>query len=125
MMKEELFKKLLVYMNNLEGFVSQEIPDLFLDIIKWGRGMFFVDIVICLACSLILFFAIRQLFKKDKYGEYVWEDDPPRTLCSLIVGILCLITLLCTFGEGIDNLKAFIAPKLYLIDYLTGNLGKT
>ena len=26
--------------------------------------------------------------------------------------------------EGLDNLKALIAPKLYLIDYLTGSLGR-
>lgn len=114
-MKEELFSKLLSYMNNIEGFVSQEIPDIFQQMISYGR---ISSTFHCILFLLLIFVCCRVVMEANKKSLDL-DCDVAFTisLCSSLLGILFIVLLFCSTGRFI---KAFFAPKLYLIDYLIG-----
>lgn len=105
-MDKEFNAQLLTYLNDTAAFAKEQLPDVANQIILWG----IVGNLILFLCSAIF---TAFAFKKSKplEGEnFLKEVALP--IGGVVSAIICVFALY-------DMLQAIIAPKLYIINYLT------
>jgi hypothetical protein len=119
-MKDDIYEKFadkaLQYLNGTEAFLKEQLPDYFQQVVKYHavEGWIYVGIGVLVTLAAI-YFTKRVLIMgaADKYNEsYV---------ALFIIGAVVAVF---SFGITIKNfttaLKATIAPKVFIIDYLRG-----
>ena len=97
-------------------FLSGEIPKLVLEILKFHAWEASIYLSFQL---LIFFFGIYIAVKIHKnIGKQYWSDEFPFILLQCIPAVMSLILL-----PAIDNIirlvKIIVAPRLYLIEYIS------
>lgn len=118
-MKEDLMKKMLDWINNIESFAAEQIPDFAEQVVQWGIFEGLCGICMSLLGSVVLsilcikFYTQMKVAKaKDKWAGDVW------LALTMICGIGSAATFIFPLNIFIfQTIKAIAAPKLYLIDY--------
>jgi len=95
-------------------FASEQLPLLVEEIIQWGMVSHFVWAAVFFIPVICMFRVIRCAWKfAHKDNDY--NDGPPAVAFSVIGFVLAGIPLMYNLLAG---LKALIAPRLYLIEFL-------
>ena len=116
-MKEELFKELLRMIKSMSNFTIEQAPDAARQILEYGVWDAQFSIMIWVIPAVIaLLFAIWLVVWMIKEVEI-----DPAPLVFILVAIS--IVLFCVAGANYKDIKQIeIAPKVYLIDYISDRL---
>lgn len=120
-MKEELLKQIVPIIEmTKEGIIKaaeiiqEQAPQVVAEIYKWeflkGMGSLFVGLIILI---ISIFFVCRLII----WGSKDWSNRPEIMLVILLIMPICLGIAL--ISEGSKCLQILIAPKLFLIEYLS------
>jgi len=110
-MKEDIYSKLLDYVNKTEMFFNDQLPDFFNQIINYGKYMGIIGLLISIFIVVLSIFII----KNNKHTDY--ESIKFATKYFVFFAVLCLFGLCIVYQIDVVY-KAFFAPKLYILDYL-------
>lgn len=116
-MNEKLIDELLNYMERTKDFITQECPELILEILKYHKILNFCNITIflpILIISLIVFIYFWKFPYVDKY-----DCTSTGTLISMMISgfssVFCFIILI----QSVEALiKIYTAPKYFIIHCL-------
>ena len=116
-MKDEVVKKLLQYLGNVESFLSSEIPATLKEFVSYGivsNLVFLIISVVILGLSITLVFKSFKI-KAGRGYETLAEGSVKHligTIVGFILGIISLISCLLYLEYF---LMACLAPRVYLI----------
>lgn len=103
------------------AIVQAQIPDIVHQILKWelissilGAILFLILFGICVK---ILYLAHKQT-EEDAYPDDIWLWLP------IVSGVGGVASLIASIVNLFQALEIWIAPKVYLIDYLKSLMGK-
>ena len=107
-------------------FLQTQAPELATEIIRWGiysNGVAIaISVLVFLGTFVILFFLIHKK-KTDENWAWLWSDDCQFGIVSCILSTAAVIVVpfvsLLVFSQHIGPfIKAVIAPRLYILEYL-------
>jgi predicted regulator of amino acid metabolism with ACT domain len=108
--------------NNLiqvKAFAIEQAPDVCRQIIAWeiAQG---VTIAVVACVITWLFFRKMKLFKAacDDMEVYNRDGDVPVLIVAVLLGFASAISVIFALVEGAESVKAIVAPKLVLIEYI-------
>lgn len=113
-MKEQVWQQLVEYLQKVEDFASEQLPELILQVLRYEKIMAITTTVVA-TLVLILFAFISYTYwkdpKRDQYGMRSGEScigiALPIFLSVIFWGLLCTsVTAL---------IKLYVAPKYYLL----------
>lgn len=114
--------ELLAWAKSGSGFVTEQIPLLVKEIIRWGlaeKAIYCSIGIILLSLGIILFRYLHthRSWLRQALNSYN-EDVPAMSLCILTLAAN-LVGALIFFINLHDFIKILVAPRLYLIEYLS------
>ena len=116
-MKDEVVKKLLQYLGNVESFLSSELPATLKEFVSYGivsNLVFLIISVVILGLSITLVFKSFKI-KAGRGYETLAEGSVKHLIGAIMgftMGTISLITGLLAVS---DFLMAYLAPRVYLI----------
>lgn len=124
-MKEYLLKELTGLVELTKGGLGKavevlqvEAPEIIRQILAWEFCLSIIRFLALITFLSLTIICLTKEFNKTKSIErYTFFDNPlPYALPSIILGIFSLVSLMTS---DFTWLKILIAPKLFLIEYLT------
>lgn len=118
-------------------FVKEETPKLVKEFLHWNFALSLLKFCWHIIWIILLFLGgkkcVEVWMNEEKYPSVhaSWEigaysNEPPAQwvlalICTIIIGVLSLITVIFTLTEGfnIDWVQIWVAPRVYLIEYIT------
>lgn len=115
-MKEEILQKLLDWAQDLESFVGDQVPAVVTEIITWGLAYHSAWFILATTVTVLSAVFVSSVWKKANGGREAFIPIGIGMSVLLILGpIISLVNLF-------NGLKAYFAPRLYVLDYLAGLL---
>lgn len=117
-------------------FLKQEAPEVAREIVEFG---FWSNLVIAIVCITtwgilmrILIPLLRKTFRIFRERSKALKDssdDPMIEFCAMsgvgsLIVIACAILLPCIVGFATDCLKAKMAPRVYVLEWISKEVGK-
>lgn len=109
----ELLKLFTESLKEGKGFLLEQIPQVFQEIIFWGRAWYTLGAFFWLLVSLVLFFCARKAWKVCKTKEAYYRDP-----WEILTGLLHGASLLPLIGVSVClrwAIMAWVSPRLYLL----------
>ena len=113
---EELSKKALDYLSNIETFVSNEIPNYLTEVVEWAiaKSILLAGVFLLFTIAFIVSASIIIRKPDEKFRDY---DNK-------YIGFWILLVAGLAFSSGVfcnlfTLVQACVAPKVYLIEYFT------
>ena len=115
-MKEELFSKLLGWVNTIEDFTMEQLP-LFVEEILTYRAIYhgIWASLGFLAVGVIIYLLIKYRLKRDEDGYF----DPGELFTFVFMWIANFILLGVSVAQTFKFIMVLVAPRLYLIEYVS------
>lgn len=107
-----------------EGFVIEQAPLVAQEIVAWEFWGCIGHASLFLAFAIAGTLTIRLLWRKDKDGNLLVDDEAARFVPSILGGIACVAFVVAAADYGIHAIKAKVAPRIVIIDYVAGKVGK-
>ena len=110
---------------SLVEFIKAQAPELVEEIIFLGRAETTVNMGTCLfliSFGWIWFCSVRKDVDKEKWPEWCGEKGdrvPIRIFCYIFSFFMCVVPSIVWLTYSVDWIKPWIAPKLFLLEYLT------
>ncbi len=124
-MKKEVFEKFaykaLQYLDGTEAFLKEQLPDYFQQIVTYYAIQSYVFLFlsfISLAISLIIISKSLKVKEKSCWGEMAIPER--HVVCIIIFSTIGIIATIVSIEQTKTALKATIAPKVFIVDYLRG-----
>lgn len=123
-MKEEILKKLLEYMENTKDFVLENAPCFFQEIATYG---FIKNSTLSIVGLFLLIFCVYAFWKNFKSIEFEevrnsynqLKVDSYKNVAMIVLSSIGIIVGVLGFIICFEPaIKAFFAPKVYILDYL-------
>ena len=115
-MKEELFNKLLGWVNTIEDFTMEQLP-LFVEEILTYRAIYhgiWASLLI-LVFGIAAYLLIKYRPKRDEDGYF----EPGELFVSILMWAGELILFLVSVAHIFKFIMVLVAPRLYLIEYVS------
>ena len=114
-MNEKLVEKALLYLQNTEDFLVEQIPDYMEQVLEYNlySGVIYLSLGTFLLLSITV--SIFIVYKEDKKpsSDFLFGAGVIYTIFATVTGILC-------FALNFSNtLKIFLAPKMFLVEYFS------
>lgn len=113
-MKEQLLaalQGLITTVIDAKNFLVAEIPDVIREILMWAivsNGL------VAVICAITFYFAVKYIrITLPKCGEY----EIGWALVTMGLVIVCVVSFFVGLNCALDAIKAWLAPKLFLIEY--------
>lgn len=122
-MKEEVFEKFankaLTYLENTEAFLKDQIPDYFQQVVSYYAIQSWIYVALSVSLIFCSFYILRigHANAKKKDSEFNPESFMPHFIAGAFLFILSFVAFTDFFPTA---LKATIAPKVFVVDYLRG-----
>lgn len=119
-MKEEIYEKFahkaLTYIENTEVFLKEQIPDFFQQVVTYHATVSWVGFGLATTgCGLCVWI----FFKGKNYKREDYLDE--RGFIAMLISCIVSAVLVCVATDNFSTaLKATIAPKVFIVDYLRG-----
>lgn len=116
---EKFAEKALTYLEGTEAFLKEQLPDYFQQVVTYYAVEAWIVTAVGIGLFIIAIICGRTCYKEGSKG--VCDMDDSKFILSMIVGLFTLV-----FGIGLaaskfpTALKATIAPKVFIVDYLRG-----
>lgn len=118
--------KVLEYLEATEGFAVEQAPLLAQEIVRygiwWHGGLACVFAVSFLMAAVVFLWAIRGTVKNKWTGDGQWCVKDAYIIGCALSGVWMVIGLSVTLAEMSCLLKALLAPRLYIIEQISGLL---
>lgn len=128
--KEELFKKAKEYLSNTEEFLQEQTPIFIEQLYNWILYSNLFEISICLLIIVGFIILTTRGIRSGKFLEYSYEDfddilnnfNAPGGVITFLGGFVMLMPLGILMENCYQLLKFYIAPKVYLLEYISSQL---
>ena len=117
-MNKEITDKLIEYIDSTKDWVLETAPEIFQQIVTYGFWKSLILSALFFSIGLACVFLIRFCYKAPKDQWNMMQDR--YVALSLISGVIALIFFVGFLCNIETFIKATVAPKLYIIDYLRG-----
>lgn len=117
-MKEDVYKRLMEYMEGTKDFFLEQSPEVIKEILLLGKVSFSFFFVLFLT-SIVLFFVLKRALKKYSDENDV-NCDGEMIFTLLPYSIIPIVLLAVTVKQS----KVFVTPKLYVIEQVSKRVGK-
>lgn len=110
-----ILEKLIAATESMGDVAAQELPLLLTEIINYQIVGGSITIILF---SLILYFTIKWIFSESVKKGFDSDTTPIYligTFCGGFISVGLFLEIICKFQHTI---KAIVAPRLYLLDYL-------
>ena len=112
----DALKDLLTNLTQAKGFVLEQAPDFCQQMCTWAIVSSAIGLLLWIlasAAAIVLVYRLRSCV-----------DAVGLPLISILIGILAGMFLFASFAAGVlpaatDGLKAYFAPKVYLVEQIT------
>ena len=108
---EQAISEVLEIVKSSKEFVLEQAPEVCKEIIRWGVGL---DIILIVLSLLSLRLSI-WIYKSHVKGTTWRDDNEGWVVFAIFSGLFFFIALPFSI---MDLVKIFVAPKLYILDYL-------
>jgi len=108
--------------------IKEQMPDLVEQILRYNFVVSLLSWLTAIACFILVYKCVQRILKVMKYENernvsngycyYAGKSIATNIICT-VLGVICLITGLVLFFEHAAWIKISIAPKLYLVEYLS------
>lgn len=115
-MNKEIAKKLMEYMDGTKDFLLEQAPEVMREIVVLGRAYCITGAGVCVAMALMIFLICRKVIKSD----IDWYERDGLAMITMTVNIVLVMGLITSFALSMYYLKAWIAPRVYILSYLKG-----
>ena len=101
--------------------IKEQAPELVSQILVWEFVKSFLGFLIFLALlASFVFFSKREVKKIEENDGYEFFDAPfPNAVPMIITGLVTLFSFMVISVESLAWLQILIAPKLFLVEYIT------
>jgi uncharacterized membrane protein len=119
-MNDENIKKMIEWVESSSSFIQGQIPDYIEQLLRYKMISTWVNIgilsVLVIVCSSLCIWCVW------KGSTYEKSYDIPALIFvgSFIPGMFSLITAIGLISEIQDLIRLYIAPKVYVLNHLTG-----
>jgi hypothetical protein len=114
---DKFANKALQYLEGTEAFLKEQLPDYFQQVVTYHAISSYVWTGISIVVLIISgHFFKKGLLLKDKYGD-VRESGLALCVGSGVFFAIFAISFCCSLETA---LKATLAPKVFIVDYLRG-----
>jgi len=127
---KEVAAQLLSYLNQAAGFAQEQMPLLARDIIRfgvWEHGLFTLLGFLLVLTSVVLVFDWNKNYRLYKLGAS--DSRSPRAvdvyhenraiLDMFVAAISGVVGVILFLANAMGFVQALVAPRMYLIEYLT------
>jgi len=121
-MEPEITEKLLQMSNSIEDFASEQLPDIFNQIILLGRVINTSVFALAAISTLSMLLYVRYSIKCSK-GDISSHEKNKFTNRAITAGMFSIPVAVSMCVYGYYAALAWFAPKLYVIDYLLRSKG--
>jgi heme/copper-type cytochrome/quinol oxidase subunit 2 len=116
---EKFAEKALGYLESTEAFLKDQLPDYFQQVVTYHAVEAWVYVglgVICWIIACASFFRLR----KENAKESRQQEEIIQTICGILMVLPMIIGLFLVTCNLPTAIKATIAPKVFIVDYLRG-----
>ena len=110
----ETLEKWLDHLKTGEDFVIEQAPEVIEQILLWNGVKSFILFLIMSTMSLICIIVIA------KSSKMITEENDDDGVFGIIGGMLCFSLFMYLAFINLEWLQIWIAPKAYLIEYISG-----
>ncbi len=119
--KEQLLQLLKTTLQESKDFVLEQAPSVFQELILWGRTVNTLGAVVCgigvLTFLIVAFVAVKKVLTLSG-DRYAWCMRDTHVTIMIISAVASLILGFVGWSFTMSALKAWICPKVYLLEYL-------
>jgi heme/copper-type cytochrome/quinol oxidase subunit 2 len=116
-------KELLTTLTDAKQFVLAQAPEIFQQAIRWQIAMAIMTIIGFAIVMLTFRWTLKQACEKAANPvTYNQNKEVPWVVASMCLGVAGIVFLGGVCCEGAHAIKAVVAPKLFLLDYVKGLL---
>lgn len=106
----DLLQEILETLKSTKGFVLEQAPDIVQQFYKWKVAEHIFYVILALIISGVM------ISLACKYWECVTKDD---NAGPVVAGIVGLVAMGVALGNVFNLIQIYVAPKIYLIEYIT------
>jgi len=117
----DLARELLAWLKATKGFVLDQAPDVAIQIIAWKRAEATLQVVIGALIVGLAVWLLRLGVVFGRKNQWIGEEEIP---CFVFGGFGLIAGVLSLFCGCNKFLHAWLAPKVFLIEYLSNLVTK-
>jgi uncharacterized membrane protein len=127
---EDIIKKTLEYLNSTEAFIQAQLPDYINQYMTWAVIDCWFYIFLFSILFLVPFITFIKVRTKISGKDFDYFGDPTNSkswvwLISMVMSIIFGFAVIIIIPVTVNNLlKIHFAPKVYLVEKLSGMLKK-
>jgi hypothetical protein len=113
---EESLGMVLEFLKSTKEFAAEQMPLLVQEIYKWlfiKNSAYFLLSIAVFILSIFMLIVLWKIIKEDEHDEF-WP-----MLFMFLASIVALISAIISVNYLLNIIAVFIAPRLYLIHYIT------
>jgi hypothetical protein len=119
----QTIKELLGMLTDTKAFVLAQAPDIFQQAIRWQIAQTILSLVGLTVFTILFFWLVRRLSTVLADQEACRQNkEVPWLVAMLACGVITIILLIGSCIDVFTSVKAIVAPKLFLLDYVKGLL---
>lgn len=104
--------------------LKEQVPDLVAQILRWEFVMSLGWWLIGIMCMVISYKCIKRILvtvkkEQERSGHYYTDSSTTKVTISSIIGVITLVAGIGNFFSSYDWLQILVAPKLFLVQYIT------
>lgn len=112
--KAQFINKALEYLNSAEAFLKAEVPAYVQELLMYNFYSNLFMLISCIMGQLIIFFIVYKLYKK----HYIVSEI---MIPAAVIIPALTIAMIVNGTKSVDKLiKIKVAPRVFLIEHLTG-----
>lgn len=117
-------QKALEYVQKTEDFMLDQAPEVFEEIIYFNMVKHSLFSIISLVIIAIAIYVIHKIWTGGKIYEFGIVNDKDKGFVSIFITLIVLVPSSALFFVQVTSaLKAWLAPRLYIIEYLKNIVG--
>jgi|SRR6478736_557273 len=118
---DQLIDRLIGYLNSTEVFLKEQVPSFIEEIIRYYTVYYWTLSITAILQILLCLFVIHRIYINDKNNEGIFYDSEVILVAGAVGSFFASIISICELYTGVHRLiQIYLAPKLFLLDYLRG-----
>ncbi len=115
---EAMGTELLTYLQSGASFVVEQTPLVLQEILTYYFVYHCIWMVVCLIPLAAWIYTIRRYIKG--YANFTYDEKENWGFCSAFGGVVAAVFQVGTLANLFEAVKIAVAPRLYLIEYVSG-----
>ncbi len=114
---EVMGAELLDYLQSSAGFVVEQTPLVLQEILTYYFVFHLIWVAVCLVPLVAWIYTIRRYIRD--YAKYSHDEKENWGFCMAFGGVVAALAQIGTLSNLFEVIKIILAPRLYLIEYVS------